>query len=118
MTLFSWLFVGHLVGDWLLQNDWMARNKGRAFFTAAGFCHFVLYTLCLSIMFWSAAHGSTLPRLAAFSLLIFVSHWLIDALSLAQVWGRFIGQTNTKFVTIAVDQIMHLLVLVLLIELL
>lgn len=27
--LMTWGLVAHLVGDWVLQNDWMARNKAR-----------------------------------------------------------------------------------------
>ncbi len=30
MTLFTWLTLGHFVGDFVFQNDWMARNKQRA----------------------------------------------------------------------------------------
>lgn len=53
MSLFGWLFIGHLIGDWLLQNDWMAKNKQRSLFTIAGFTHFAIYTFCMMLMLWS-----------------------------------------------------------------
>ena len=43
MTMFSWLLLGHLLGDWLLQNDWMAQGKRQGFFTLAGLIHFTIY---------------------------------------------------------------------------
>ncbi len=44
MNLFSWLLVGHLVGDWVFQSDWMAQGKRQGLVTPAGMVHFVVYT--------------------------------------------------------------------------
>ena len=44
MNIFAWLFVGHMVGDWLLQNDWMARGKKTGMFALPGLVHYSIYT--------------------------------------------------------------------------
>lgn len=38
----NWIFA-HLIGDYLLQNDWMAQNKKRS--NLACLCHIVFYLL-------------------------------------------------------------------------
>jgi hypothetical protein len=117
MTLFSWLLVGHLVADWMLQNDWMARNKQSRWFSPAILVHCTVYTLILVISLWFAEPpDADLPRYLSFALLIFLSHWLIDAGRLAAHWVRLLRQTPLHFVQMMVDQTMHILVLVALIE--
>ena len=119
MTIFSWLLIGHLVGDWLLQNDWMAQNKQRHLITAAGLVHFTIYTLTMTITLWFwAREPLTVQQIATFAFLTFVSHWLIDALALAKKWGQMVKQSNQVFVAITVDQAFHIIVIGLLIRLL
>lgn len=115
MTIFTWLLLGHLVGDFIFQNDWMARNKQRALFTVPGFAHFTIYTLCMLIALWGfdrihATPLATPQRYQVFVAVIFVSHWLIDATNAAGRWGRVLRQGQLDFVRIAVDQSLHLLV--------
>jgi len=59
--------VGHLVGDYLLQNDWMAAGKKRSHFICA--VHVGIYTAAVCIMaqwpLW------TIPA-------VFIPHFLID----------------------------------------
>lgn len=45
MTLFDKLLVAHLVGDWLLQTEWQALNKGKNF--RALFSHIGIYSLLI-----------------------------------------------------------------------
>ncbi|MEM7125253.1 MAG: DUF3307 domain-containing protein [Chloroflexota bacterium] len=117
MTIFTWLILGHLIGDWLFQNDWMARNKHRHLVTVAGVTHFIIYTSSVMIVLLLFADFSLpAPQLLLFTMLLFVSHWLIDAPNLASRWASVIQQTDTPIVRIAVDQTFHLLVLALLIE--
>lgn len=122
MNTFSWLLIGHLVGDWLLQNDWMAANKQRHLFTKAGMSHFTIYTIALALALYIATRGNTqtitLPRYLLFSLIIFVSHWLIDATAFAKRWARLTSQSDLPMVNVMVDQTFHLLVIAALIQLL
>jgi hypothetical protein len=117
MSMFNWLLIGHLVGDWMLQNDWMARNKQRRWFSPAILVHCTIYTLTLILALWAANRSnSTTPPYLTFSSLIFLSHWLIDAGQLATRWMRWLHQSHLRFVQLMVDQTMHLLVLVILVE--
>lgn len=117
MNTFTWLLLGHLIGDWMFQNDWMARNKQSAFFTVAGLAHFIIYTLCVSAVLILWTDLALLPsQIILFSSIVFITHWLIDATNLARIWAGLIQQTDVALVRIAVDQTFHLLVLALLIK--
>ena len=113
MNTFSWLLVGHLIGDWLLQNDWMARGKRQGLFTLAGVVHFAVYTAAIMSLVWFFDEGN---RTALFylrvGLIIFISHWLIDVTRLVEGWMQFYrqGKGNTM-VRVVIDQTLHLLVL-------
>ena len=113
MNTFSWLLVGHLVGDWLLQNDWMARGKRQGLFTWAGVAHFAVYTAAIMSLLWLFDEGLRSPLFyLRVSLIVFISHWLIDATRIVEGWMQFYhqGQDN-EMVRVVVDQTLHLLVL-------
>lgn len=67
----------HLVGDYVTQSDWMARNKTRA--TWPALCHAVLYSLPFLLI------GSRAAVVA-----IFAGHLVIDRFRLARyvVWMK------------------------------
>ena len=116
MTLFAWLCLAHLIGDWMLQNDWMARNKGRNPIGAACLVHCLIYTAALSAAYAAAvpaAAPAAAPAggLAVFALLVFASHWAIDGWRLAERWGLLLRQSDGPPVRTVVDQTMHLAVL-------
>jgi hypothetical protein len=112
MDMFSWLLLGHLLGDWLLQNDWMARGKRQGLITLAGMAHFITYTIMILIMVWLYNQRSLNLGLAVVvGGIVFVSHWLIDATNLVQGWMRFYGQSDREMMRIMVDQTLHLLTL-------
>ena len=111
VNLFSWLLLGHLVGDWLLQNDWMAKGKKRALLTRAGLVHFLVYAgVMLAALGLTGGRAYSPLIYAASGVIFFVSHWLIDATTLVERWIRFYGQTNTMLMRVMVDQVLHLLV--------
>ncbi len=117
MTLFEWFLVGHLIGDWVFQNDWMAQHKQNGLFNRAILVHCAVYTAVLMLVFcFPTALSQRLPALLPFALLIYLSHWLIDAFGLAARWMKFFRQTDALFMRIAVDQILHVVVLALLVE--
>lgn len=118
MSIFGWLFLGHLVADWLLQSDWMAIGKRTRLITWPGLIHYGIYTLIILTIIGVYTRGSTsLFTLCLIGLLIFLSHWLLDASSLVVRWMRLLGQRDQLMMRIVVDQIFHLLVLVLIIVL-
>jgi hypothetical protein len=115
MDTFLWLTLGHLVGDWLLQNDWMARKKRERFLSWAGLLHFTIYTAAVTGALWlSDARDGTLVTYFHVGAVVFLSHWLIDGADLAGWWMRFYRQSDLQVVRVMVDQTFHLLVLALL----
>jgi hypothetical protein len=66
------LVLGHLAGDYLLQNDWMAKNKSGNDLTGwlAAFIHCIIYTLTVCLFMWNFQ----LIWIAA----VFCSHFFID----------------------------------------
>lgn len=117
MTLFEWLLVGHLIGDWVFQNDWMARHKQNGFLNRAILVHCAVYTAVLWLVYFlPTASPRPSPTSLLFAALVYLSHWLIDAAGLASRWIRFFRQTDAPFMRIVVDQILHVLVLALLVE--
>lgn len=81
LTPFERGLVAHLVADWLLQNDWMARNKMNLKHPAA-WTHAAIYALLLGLALgWQA--GLALAGL----------HLLIDTRVPLSWWQRVFRQT-------------------------
>ena len=117
MNTFAWLVISHFVGDWLLQNEWMALGKKQGVFTWAGLMHFVVYTIIIIGALALSGAKQKLATSIAVCALIFVSHWAIDALDVARRWMQAVLQTDREAVRLAVDQLLHVLVLALLVVL-
>lgn len=112
MSIFSWLLIGHCVGDLVLQNDWMAKGKRQGLFTTPGMVHFTIYTVTLLItLFISEMSEKGTLYVLGISALIFISHWIIDATDIVDTWMKFYRQSNISTVRLMVDQTFHLLVL-------
>jgi hypothetical protein len=74
----------HLVGDYLLQNDWMAQNKTKS--DKAAFLHALVYSLPFALI---------VPSVAAW-VVIFWSHYFIDRYRLAVYWIRFVNSVTKE----------------------
>lgn len=76
----DWL-IGHLIGDYLLQNDWMAQGKKNRHWPC--FVHVALYTAAVMLLarwpIWAAAA-------------VFIPHYLIDRWQFVPWYMRTIGQ--------------------------
>jgi hypothetical protein len=99
------LLVSHLVGDFLLQNDWMAMNKKKRAVPLT--IHCLVYTSCI----WLIGGLGGLPLL-----FVFLSHLLIDGSNVISMWMNLVGQRGFKdnlapWSVIVVDQVWHLLIL-------
>lgn len=96
--------VGHLVGDYILQNDWMALNKKARTFPCLVHC--LIWAACVCLF------GGTFSPLA-FGLLL-ATHFIQDRTSIVRQWMSLIGQD--KFATgicapwsiIVVDNVWHI----------
>lgn len=72
-------FVFHLVGDYLLQNDWMANEKTKDSLVCG--IHCVIYTLPFAIAIFDSP----------FIWIVLVSHFFIDRFRLATYWIKLVN---------------------------
>lgn len=106
---FGTLIMGHLLGDYILQNDWMARNKKNS--SVHCFIHCALYTLAMAAVITMT--GSSWPIWAY--TVIFGTHFLQDRTEAVPKLMDWIGQKRFKqdlspWSTIIVDNTIHLFV--------
>jgi hypothetical protein len=113
MNTFTWLLIGHLVGDWILQNDWMARGKRTGLLTLPGAVHVAICTATTMGALWLSGAQKGLPWYLGAGVAVLVSHWLIDSGDGARRWIRLYRQSRIESVRIGVDQSLHLLILAL-----
>lgn len=101
----NWL-IAHLIGDYLLQNDWMALNKKQKSLHCA--VHVSIYTLCI----WAF---TSWPIWAL--LIVWITHFIQDRTQIINKYMEFIGQKRFAkeplwpWSVIIVDNVWHLVVL-------
>lgn len=101
LTPFEKGLVAHLVADWVLQNDWMARNKTSLRHPAA-WTHAAIQAMCLALALgWQAG------------LVLGAIHLLIDTRVPVAWWIRVFkkcGQApEAGGIAIWLDQTLHIL---------
>jgi hypothetical protein len=100
MTPFEKGLVAHLVGDWLLQNDWMARNKSNLSHPAA-WVHASIQGILLGVgLGWQG--GVALGAL----------HLIIDTGRPVNWWIRIFKKCESSpqidLIRIGTDQVFHI----------
>lgn len=101
----SYAIVGHLIGDFIIQNHWMAIEKKKRNWPCLVHC--TLYTLAVYICtFWPLW---TLP-------FIFIPHFLIDRTNFISKWMGWMGQAGFRdglapWSSIIVDNVFHIVTL-------
>jgi hypothetical protein len=101
LTPFESGLVAHLVADWILQNDWMTRNKTSLRHPAA-WTHSAIHGLCLGVALgWPGG------------LVLGFAHLLIDTRVPATWWMRTYKRCNqapdVSSVAVWLDQTLHIL---------
>lgn len=110
MTLFEVLFLAHLVGDFLLQNGWMAANKAKKWLPLLVHCTVYTLVLVIAAKFFSPGPSLSLPAIA----LIFFGHIILDRRTFVAWWVRHIQTAKGQeagWLSIVTDQILHLLII-------
>ena len=84
------LLLGHLVGDYLLQNEWMAMNKSKNNMEGlkAAVAHCLLYTLAVCVFMWNFD--------LAWICVVWLSHFPIDKFALAEKYMHYIKGKGMK----------------------
>lgn len=100
--------VGHLAGDYLLQNDWMAQNKKSSSFHCAVHCG--IWTIC--VLGALAIAGESWPLWTALPL--FVTHFAQDRTQVINRYMAAVGQSKfaqppmSPWSMIVVDNVWHI----------
>lgn len=103
--------IGHLLGDILLQNDWMASNKKKDKQWLPCAIHCSIYTLATFICMLPSGVHWTLPAFVG------ILHYPIDRTDTISRYMELIGQREFKkapfspWSTILVDNSVHMIVL-------
>ena len=101
LTPFERGLVAHLIADWILQNDWMARHKTRISHPAA-WTHAGAHAVCLGIALgWQAG------------LVLGLVHLLIDTRVPVAWWMRVFKQcgqaSDAGAIALWLDQTLHII---------
>lgn len=107
MSQFDYLLIGHLIGDFLLQSSWMAKNKATKWLPLL--VHVAIYTVVVSV-FGVMSGGLSLAAIA----LIFFSHIVLDRKTFVAFWVRKVQTAKgpeQAWLCIVADQIFHIIVL-------
>jgi hypothetical protein len=112
VSLFDWLLVCHLAGDFLLQSNNMAKRKADDW--AWMFRHIAAYMVAITIMIvrYTIRHG--LPAWLALTALLFVAgtHIILDRRGFTNWWMRRVIKTSDRpWLTIVADQVFHVITL-------
>jgi len=96
--MLAWLIAGHLAGDFLFQNKWMAENKTKNF--AALLVHSAVYTAAV----WLASLPEGGLRLWC-PAVIFAGHAALDNRKFVLWWCRYITKSEpVYYLAVMTDQ--------------
>jgi len=112
MSLFDWLLLGHLIGDFLFQTDSMARHKPQDWRWMLRHVGLYMVTITVILIAYALSHGLPVWLPAAAWLFIFGTHLILDRRGFTTRWMRLVGASpDHPWLPIVVDQIFHLITL-------
>jgi len=112
MSLFDWLLLGHLIGDFLFQTDSMAKHKPQSWRWMLG--HVSLYMVTITAIITGYGLSHVLPWWLPVTAWLFIcgTHLILDRRSFTARWMRlFRASPEHPWLPIVVDQIFHLITL-------
>ena len=105
--MLSWLLAGHMMGDYLLQNRWMATRKTRSLRELV--VHASIYTAAI----WVASLPAGGLGLAGV-VLVFAAHAVIDKRDVTLWWCKHVTHSaDTEWLVLVTDQALHVIILAL-----
>lgn len=112
MTIFEGLLMAHLLGDWLLQTEWQAQNKASNW--KALFAHVAVYHIIVFIILYFGFLLRAVP-VTTVVVALGVLHAVLDRKSAVEPIMKALRITvkrqPERWLAIAVDQCIHLLLL-------
>jgi hypothetical protein len=112
MSLFDWLLIAHLAGDFLLQTDDMAKKKPEQWSWLARHIGRYMLAVTLIVAIYTWTHRVPLWVAAACLLFVVGTHVILDRRDFTETWMRRVGMSSDQaWLFIVVDQVFHLLTL-------
>jgi hypothetical protein len=112
MSLFDWLLVGHLVGDFLMQTERMAEGKVQSWPWMLKHIGLYMAVMTAVIGAYALAHPVSTWLVVVVLLFIAGTHIVLDRRHFTQGWMRLVGvSTDHPWMPTVVDQVFHVLVL-------
>lgn len=116
------LLIGHFVGDYIFQNDWMAKNKIKPGLKGADACftHTFIYSVCVTffVLLGGWRYKDLLQSVFIVFGIAFLSHYWIDRYSVGNLWmdiykhSKFDGKNPfVPIVYVAIDNTMHMVLM-------
>jgi hypothetical protein len=113
MSLFDWLLVSHLVGDFLLQSQSMALYKARQWSWMLRHVGFYMIPVTIVVALYAWSYHLALWLVALVLLFVAITHIALDRRDLTMAWMRNISMApDHPWLPVVVDQVFHILVLV------
>lgn len=109
MNMLAFAIIGHLAGDYLFQNDYLAQGKKKSSAICAAHC--LIWTGCVLLFTAPAWFHWWVP------IVLFVTHFIQDRGGLVLAYMKLMGQKAfasppmSPWSIIVVDNTMHLVVL-------
>jgi len=91
------LIFGHIVGDYLLQNIWMAVDKKKEIIPCI--IHCLIYTISICVFIFPEIIVKGILDIIFILILVFMSHYILDAATIVDKFLHLIGGRswdNTK----------------------
>ena len=90
------LLFGHLIGDYVLQNNWMALNKKDKKMISPILTHCLVYTVCVAVWLLPELLKTSWIVSGMFVCGIFWSHYIFDRFPIVEAWMTFFKGRNYK----------------------
>lgn len=111
MTIFESLFLAHVLGDWILQNEWQALNKRTSW--RALLTHVLIYHIIILVVL-IAQVGAGRPEVYAVVVALAIVHGALDRHGVEPLMRALhitVHREPDRLLMVAVDQSLHLLTL-------
>lgn len=115
MTPFEYLFIAHLIGDFLFQTKWMAEHKHNRWLPLLS--HVSIYTAVLGTVAWFGFGGLSMLQLG----FIFITHVILDRRTFVTWWTRTVMRDvddSVGWLKVITDQVFHLIVIAIIVSIL
>ncbi len=83
------MLFGHLIGDYLFQNNWMALNKKKKWIPCLVHC--AIYSATVVLFLLPEIFSVSIGIAGLLVIGVFLSHTVLDKTSLIEKWLHFIG---------------------------